>query len=83
MIWPEVITNPSFEFGPKTKESQAAACADGLMAWGCCVLEKSPENFGHGLVKIMHHLELQSAPTSDNLMKYAKRFTRPLGFFSF
>ena len=78
MIWPEVITDPDFEYGPNTKESRAGACADGLNAWTCCVMERSPENFGLGLVKIMNYLEMKNAPTGDNLMEYAKRFRSPL-----
>lgn len=82
MIWPEVITNPDFEYGPATKESQMAACADGLSAWACCVLEQAPKNFGYGIIKIGKHLEMKIAATGDNLMEYAKRFRSPLAVFA-
>jgi hypothetical protein len=50
IIWPEVITNPDFEYtGEKIKER---AIADGLKAWACSRMERRPENFGFGIIKI-------------------------------
>ncbi len=48
-IWPEVFTNPDFEYGPDDKMQ---AVADGLAGWACCALGKPPENFGQGMVRV-------------------------------
>ncbi len=48
--WPEVISNPDFQYsGEKIK---ARAVADGLSAWACCSMASPPENFGFGMIKI-------------------------------
>lgn len=52
MMWPEIITNPDYEYsGVKIREH---AIADGCSAWACCHLapEELPKNFGKGMAKI-------------------------------
>ena len=51
-MWPEVFTNPDFEYDPSDKDHVAKALADGLSGWGNCVLGNIPEGFGMGMVKI-------------------------------
>jgi hypothetical protein len=49
-IWPEVFTNPSFEYGAK---DERRALADALEGWGLCMCGAAvPEGFGKGMVKI-------------------------------
>lgn len=52
IIWPEVFTNPDFEYDPKDELRASSALADGLEGWACCALEKQPDGFGNGMVKI-------------------------------
>jgi len=52
IIWPEVFTNPDFEYDPNDKLHVGKALADGLSGWGACVLGNIPHGFGDGMVKI-------------------------------
>ena len=52
VCWPEVFTNPYFEYDPNDKRHVALAIADGLAGWGYCVLGDIPAGFGDGMVKI-------------------------------
>ncbi len=47
-IWPDI-----FETGNIDGREDAALCADGLEAWGCCMAGSAPpESFGDVMVKI-------------------------------
>lgn len=68
LIWPEVITNPDYEYtGEYIRER---AIADGLAAWGCCSMELRPKNFGKGMLKIGKILDCVA--TSEKLMELSK-----------
>ena len=76
MLWPEVITNPDFEYGPVTKESRMAACAHGLTAWAAATLDEAPENFGYGMIKIATFLGMKGVPDGGAFMAYSKQLRR-------
>ncbi len=50
ITWPEVITNPDYEYSGEYIRERAIA--EGLCAWANCYMEKPPENFGKGMAKI-------------------------------
>ena len=67
MEWPRVVKEPDYEYeGPNDRLN---AIADGLSAWGCCHIEKPPENFGRAMVKISKILGVNATP--DVLMNLA------------
>ena len=69
LIWPEVFTNPDFQYGDTESDLILAIC-DGLTGWGNCHAGAPiPEGFGRGMVKIG---VLTGAFTPEELMKIAK-----------
>ena len=76
MLWPEVFTNPGYNYSQFKKHDQkACACADGLEGWGNCIsgLADMPPNgqFGWALIKISKVLGISA--TKENLMAYADK----------
>lgn len=53
VIWPEVFTNPDFEYPADLPEKKlhAAAMADALIGWGNCYICPPPPAFGYGMIK--------------------------------
>ena len=50
MKWPQVFTDPDFEYGP---DDAKRAVADGLSGWACCHAgDKYPKHFGTGMLKV-------------------------------
>lgn len=67
-IWPEVFTNPEFEYESDRPEleTEGRAIADGLNGWGNCFCGgKPPSGFGDGMVKICR---VTGSATLDELM---------------
>ncbi len=57
--WPEVFTDPDFEY-QDTKQAQEEAKADAWLGWGLCLMRKEPpEGFGAGMVKILKAIGLE------------------------
>ena len=64
MIFPEIFTDPKFEYPKDTKQPHTAV-ADGLSGWGCCFAgSKPPENFGKGMCEIAAITGHSSSPES-------------------
>jgi len=73
VIWPEVITNTEYEYvGENIRER---AIADGLSAWGCSRMEKPPDNFGEGMLKI--GIILDCVATPEKLMELSDEIIHP------
>lgn len=56
VIWPDIITDPDQPYRPEVTDPhlrRAAAIADGLSAWGNCMLgAQLPAGFGMGMVRL-------------------------------
>ena len=78
VLWPEVFTNPDFEYA-ETKNAKKQAMADAYTGWanctvlGLCGPPSLPDNFGKGMVKIGNFIgtkELaKTYPTSSSKRK--------------
>jgi len=69
MFFPQILTDPDFKY-PDTPSKRAAAIADGLSGWGCCMAGATqPVDFGKGMVKIGEIVGI--TPTPENLTKAA------------
>ena len=69
VCWPEVFTNPDFEY--TGNDAYRYAIADGLSGWGCSYMETRPENFGQGMAKIAIVTKSNALP--ETLKKLANK----------
>jgi hypothetical protein len=53
VLWSTVFTDPDFEYDLTDPLIKKIACADCLLGWATCYLEKPPDQFGWGMLKIM------------------------------
>lgn len=71
VTWPDIFTNPDYRLiNADSDFARATACADGLMGWALCYLEKRPENFGEGMAKIAAFLDIPA--NHKAMMEYSK-----------
>lgn len=73
-IWPEVFTDPDFEYDADDPLHVGKAFADGLSGWACCIHGDVPEGFGLGMAKIA--MFTKCGPSAEDLAARA----RELGF---
>ena len=76
IFWPEVFTNPDFEYNPNHHGIEKDACIDGLLGWANCLISsKLPRRFGEGMWKIGKLLKIEDEDaTYENLSAYSQRF---------
>lgn len=71
-FWPEVFTNPNFEYDPNEKDVKRKAAVHGLMFWANLMMgEPRPAHTELGLEKIGNFLQID--PTPDNLLNYNRK----------
>ena len=66
VFWPEIFTNPDFEYpvNMSEKKLRETAMTDALIGWGNCYISAPPAHFGHGMIKcskIVGHGQLTPA----------------------
>ena len=71
--WPEVLTDPKFQYKKDDPHVIPCAIADGLIGWANCYHNAPPENFGWGMLKIAEVLGVVD-PSLEVLMKLSEEW---------